>query len=353
MSDGRLAPSARQLGSLAGSRTWKAWAGRSTGGDSFAVGDLTAGLGLALRRLGRRRLGHRCCPICYDEREDGDDDWHLLWCGCAACGTCMRRWAQTALSDRQGAAVPAVSRSTSFIERLVALTCPVCTAPLRPADAVDVLARDASLLQAFDKLLRDAALRGAPDYRPCPRAGCSGGGFVDWRCVSSVTLARRSRASAVGLLLLAAGVTVGRCAALTDLAAARALALLCAVAPASALLALAAVRCGNAARSLVPLSVECPECGGGFQLPTTDAVADAAAGGGDAAWVRENTRPCPRCAAPILKAGGRKPPTIGDLLFSLDYCCSQGGGVQPHHVRGVQDALLLGVHAARRTPPRA
>ena len=301
---GRLAPSARQLGSLAGSRTWKAWAGRSTGGDSFAVGDITAGLGLALRRLGRRRLGHRCCPICYDEREDGDDDWHLLWCGCAACGTCMRRWAQTALSDRQGAAVPAVSRSTSFIERLVSLTCPVCTAPLRPADAVDVLARDASLLQAFDKLLRDAALRGAPDYRPCPRAGCSGGGFVDWRCVSSVTLARRSRASAVGLLLLAAGVTVGRCpalsaeetpepppythllaslvhallrscrcAALTDLAAARALALLCAVAPASALLALAAVRCGNAARSLVPLSVECPECGGalpalGFSDPS-------------------------------------------------------------------------------------
>ena len=72
----------------------------------------------------------------------------------------------------------------------------------------------ASLLQAFDKLLRDAALRGAPDYRPCPRAGCGGGGFVDWRCVSSITLARRSRASAVGLLLLAVGVTVGRCSAL-------------------------------------------------------------------------------------------------------------------------------------------
>ena len=46
-----------------------------------------------------------------------------------------------------------------------------------------------------------------------------------------------------------------------------------------------------------------------------DLEAGPRVGGGDAAWVRENTRPCPRCAAPILKAAGRKPTTLLLLLY--------------------------------------
>ena len=189
---------------LAGSRSWQAWSGRVAGSPGYKSGDLWAGVRKKFQAARADLRGFAApeqCPICFDKPEDRHD-WHRFWCECIACGDCTRGWVQSRLGDAGPAvSMPLVARTASFVENLLALPCPVCSAPLRQRDAVEVLTRDPALFQRYDELLRDSVLRGAADYRPCPREGCTSGGFVEWECMQEATRARRWRAGAAGLAL--------------------------------------------------------------------------------------------------------------------------------------------------------
>ena len=76
-----IPPGSRQLGKMAGSRTWKSWAARSSGPDGYRMGDLMSGMKHQFRKWGRGSSLPDCCPICFDE--PAIDDWHTLWCGCS------------------------------------------------------------------------------------------------------------------------------------------------------------------------------------------------------------------------------------------------------------------------------
>jgi len=295
------------IASAVGDRSWRAWAGRSGGGD-FAVSDLGAGVlrGLQWHWRGRKPPPGHKCPVCFDTFASVNE-WQRLWCGCWACRTCIGTWVQTALEGSGGASLPADGVDA---QPIVALSCPACAAPLRPCDTADVLSRDAELLTKFDHALRDAALRGSRDYRPCPQ--CAGGGYLTWACVTQARDTARMGALFVAWLSFGAATVAGAAqqhfsSHVTP----------CFAGIATLLLDLVVARVGaSVARSLAsscaanaPLDVSCPECDASFSLAAADAAADAAVGGasaGDDAWVKEHTRPCPRasCRAPILKQGG-------------------------------------------------
>ena len=280
------------------------------------------------------------CPICFDALES--DSWQRLWCGCHVCNTCCGGWARAALESAAGAANPPAGADANGqpAAPLIALSCPACAAPLRPCDAAAVLGRDDALLVEYDSALRDAALRGMRDWRPCPQ--CKGGGFVTWGCVGERRLATRWRALCAGVAILggliAAGshrllaaaadevhVATGDVWTLSGVWSLRFLigAAACSHAVAAAARALAAESSADA-----PLNVECPDCTSRFALAATDAAADAAAGGrgsggagaGDDAWVRENTRPCPSCKSPILKHGGCNAMRCGRCRLQFCWC---------------------------------
>ena len=164
-----------------------------------------------------------------------------------------------------------------------------------------------------------------PSRARCPR--CSGGGFVTWKCVGAARKWARVRATVASVCLIlgctalgASGalhaIVTGRVAALPALAAA-------ALARITARLARSAAQDSGAA---TPLHVECAEGDMAFSLAASDATADAAASGkdanaGDAAWVAEHTRRCPRCRAPILKNGGCNAMTCGSCRLHFCWAC--------------------------------
>lgn len=334
-----------------GDRSWRAWAGRS-GGEDFVFSDLFRGAVQAAR-------WHLCavtaaapltatCPICYDE---SPARWQRFWCGCTVCASCSGRWARAALDSAAGTAMNNQGNrdegfgdgDNSAAEPPISLTCPACSAPVRACDAANLLKCDAELLSKYDTALRDAALRGMGDYRPCPM--CKSGGFVTWSCVEKRRLAARAWANFSGSLLLALLIGVGASRVLSTVAGSdddalwpRGCLSLSAAAAAAHLLAVSARRAAVDAAADAPLAVGCPDCGSQFAFAATDAAADAAAahsigggGGGssahalDDAWVRENTRPCPRpsCRAPILKHGGCNAIRCGRCRLQFCWACMQ------------------------------
>lgn len=181
--------SSRAIADAVGDRSWRAWAGRISDED-FLLSDLVQG---PLRSL-RYRFSHRApknatCPICFDTPES-ESEWQRLWCGCIVCRTCCGQWARAALDGTIVA--PPVDNSGG---PSVNLSCPVCSLPLRACDAANVLAADDALLGEYDVALRDAALRGMRDFRPCPH--CAGGGFATFGCISERRLAAQARANAL------------------------------------------------------------------------------------------------------------------------------------------------------------
>ena len=154
------------------------------------------------------------------------------------------------------------------------------------------------------------------DFRPCPSCD-GGGGFLSFSCIAASRAKLRAYAYCVGLGLVMA-VAFGGTAHIFSRAVDAHLSLSNSVAAGglgvlTRKIAQLAHQVASAAAPDSPMVVGCPDCQASFSLAAADAAADAASGGsttrggalpGDEAWVREHTRPCPRCAAPILKSGG-------------------------------------------------
>ena len=319
---------AAAVASAVGSRSWRAWAGRA-GGEDFAFSDLAYGLLRAARwHMHSQAATSKACPICFDTPED-PESWLRLWCGCSVCRTCVSSWVKSALDDAAGAAITPDTLDDAATPPIVALSCPACSAPLRPCDAARVLASDDALLGDFDTALRDALLRGLRDFRPCP--SCSGGGFITWRCVTQARTTTRAAALLLAALVAALCVGVGATGQLSAAARESGSEVML------ALIALFARFGASVTRTFAqwvaadaPLKVFCPECDAVFTLAAADAAADAATPGihrgadaGDDAWVNEHTRPCPRpsCRAPILKSGGCNAMVCGRCRMHFCWAC--------------------------------
>ena len=220
---------------------------------------------------------------------------------------------------------------------VVALSCPACSAPLRPCDARKLLERDQALLTEFDIGLRDACLRGSADYRPCPH--CKAGGFVTWRCVAMARAGPRAAARIIGgfvtfgCIRVAAGGRLAKLAALppdeSEDATLIFIAIVC-LATSHGVLKVARWAAAEA-----PMDVSCPECDARFPLASNDAAADSASAtaagpsshvkghdAADAAWVREHT-----------------------AMPTLPRAHLEEWWMQCNEMRTVRPTLLLGVHA--------
>eukprot|EP00614_Pseudopedinella_elastica_P034648 CAMPEP_0172624836 /NCGR_PEP_ID=MMETSP1068-20121228/139590_1 /TAXON_ID=35684 /ORGANISM="Pseudopedinella elastica, Strain CCMP716" /LENGTH=483 /DNA_ID=CAMNT_0013433931 /DNA_START=233 /DNA_END=1685 /DNA_ORIENTATION=- len=339
----------------------EAWAGRSKGEDGYNPGDVASGLACATRSLWKRAFGHSLpseCPICCDAPRYRRD-WHTLWCGCAVCGECLRRWASATLDDSKGAILAPNEQEKV---QLVSLNCPSCSAPLRPGDAADALSRDKALLARYDSALLNASLRGCRDYRPCPH--CPAGGFTTWDCIAAARVDAVRRAFIQGCFLAVACMALGAMSVfetfselwpsseellpkerggakepcsvaevfVTGVAWWASAAGPCGASTFAKFLAVA-VAGGVAflARSLgelvhssaqeaagrAALRVGCPSCERPFSL--VQGVEDATS----SSWVSEHTRPCPRpnCRAPILKAGGCNEMRCGSCNLRFCWAC--------------------------------
>lgn len=310
-----------------GDRSWRSWAGR-TNGKRFELSDIFRGSVRALRwSLISSAPGGKACPVCFDIMgEDGSASWHRLWCGCFVCHDCFSRWVRSALDG--AAPVVADQGDEAADQPLISLSCPACSAPLRRCDAEAVLARDSALLEDYDSKLRDLALRGMPSFRPCPQ--CAGGGYIDWACISSRRLEAQREARHWACAAYALVVAAGCAGLLRKLADTGRVTVLSFLLIGAYFLADKVRHTSAAAVADVPLEVGCPECAHSFALPGAgDALADAAAASpADDAWVRENTRPCPRasCRAPILKHGGCNAMRCGRCRLDFCWACMQPRG---------------------------
>lgn len=245
----------------------------------------------------RERNGSACV------RRTGIDDFPSMWhpliimnfsdCGCTVCSGCVRNWNLTLLNDGNGGTgVPTPPK----------LKCPVCAAPLRKTDAVEVLRRIPSVTLKWDELTRDALLRSMPDFRSCPT--CQGGGFTTPECLAPRHTAMVDSAIDVvaqyrlAVLVVYGGFAIGLLrAAPPTYVAAFALTVGIGGRVLARWAALAATRIVTS-----PLTVECPECSGEYLL---QGYGEALSGERDTdQWIHEHTRPCPACGSPIQKAGG-------------------------------------------------
>ena len=338
--------SAKAISKKVGTRSWRSWAGRSgTDGDgqSSAVADAFVGVYRAMKwRMPFAPPPDKTCPICFDDDVGNASQWLRLWCGCSVCNTCAGTWAKAALDGAAGAAIIEGAEDESPV---VALSCPACSAPLRPCDARKLLERDQALLTEFDIGLRDACLRGSADYRPCPH--CKAGGFVTWRCVAMARAGPRAAARIIGgfvtfgCIRVAAGGRLAKLAALppdeSEDATLIFIAIVC-LATSHGVLKVARWAAAEA-----PMDVSCPECDARFPLASNDAAADSASAtavgpsshvkghdAADAAWVREHTRPCPRCRAPILKNGGCNAMKCGRCGLHFCWACMRSSSACTH-----------------------
>eukprot|EP01048_Picozoa_sp_COSAG05_P016149 COSAG05_NODE_2043_length_3647_cov_2.893461_4_plen_527_part_00 len=184
----------------ASDNSWKAWAGRREGGEGFIFSDLYHGVAKSLSNIPRQWKGdsrsrNKPCPVCFDEEPPLDalgKRWMRLYCGCTVCSTCVRHWN---VSQMEGALADAV----------VKLSCPVCRALMRPADAAQTLERCSSVARRHDLQSRDAALRrmadgetGLQEWHPCPHCK-TGGGFITSTCIRSRHAAVRAQIAATEL----------------------------------------------------------------------------------------------------------------------------------------------------------
>jgi len=229
------------------------------------------------------------------------------------------------------------------------------------ANRIDHSALD--VLEKWDNKKRDELLRSMPSFRPCPHcsngngidAGSSfqdsdntanntlldkgGGGFVTPDCLQPINEERESNAER---LLNMAGPPSSKAILLTYAiyylyCGSRksnnpALQIILALIP-SALLpilphALRLFLASMAKREImVPIIVTCPCClkafnleaSSEFQLPDTSS--GTAAEAATQRWKNTNTRPCPRCASPIMKDGGCNHVKCGKCRVDFCWAC--------------------------------
>mmetsp|Transcript_25539 Transcript_25539/g.71921 ORF Transcript_25539/g.71921 Transcript_25539/m.71921 type:complete len:488 (+) Transcript_25539:3-1466(+) len=280
-------PAAEVVAQSAGRRTWAAWAGRDSPSNTgrWEHGDLSKGfLRLFQQSFSCTRPPPVQCPICCTEPES---EQIVLWCGCAVCEMCMRSWVAAQLEEHS---------SAEFV-----LHCPICRAIMRPSDASRAMTLDPGIYDNYFEKLLVQSLRLDPGFVSCPK--CKGGGFVSGPCMEQVRLEcwrdlkeKQSQAKNVAVFLwfvlssLLCVCEVGRIQILIS---------------APLLLAIAClteythrrVRHWLQSTLNAPTQVGCPCCEASFAL---SGQADQSS----EVWLRQHSRPCPRCKAPIEKQGG-------------------------------------------------
>jgi IBR domain, a half RING-finger domain len=333
-------PAQRVVAATAGVDSWKTWSGRSHGtNDDFEIFDLWRGMKRTIQHKfgskGRPPPVGANCPVCLcpvdDEKEEinanggtttsstnhskknidpsnssSTSQWHVTWCGCAVCKSCMKGYVQSQIRD---------------VEHNGVLKCPVCTKDLRKLDAMAALDGDEQLILEWDTKIRNNLLRALPSYRPCPRCSnakntnqSEGGGFVTPDCLAPHYYERRSNATQVlnvryvaplAVLLVYFGFvwfiakTPSR-SALVDL--------FFMLAPVFIFIKFAMATqlwVATQARTMFfrPIQVGCPCCNEPFILPAevnSTIYHDEQTN----EWMKSNTRPCPSCSVPISKVSG-------------------------------------------------
>lgn len=320
-------PRATAVAQLAGTDTWKTWAGRKDGSDGFQLSDLWLGVQAHARHALRSQLGDtrtegKTCPICDEDDPEPDAEgkrWLRLFCGCTVCSSCVRQWSMSLLDDRAQ-------------NEHAKLTCPSCAAPMRPADAEETLARHPSVSERYDLLSRDATLRTMPEWRSCPR--CDGGGFTTPECLApeheeihrkAATSAWRLQGCMLVLMWLVAvnflrahtpGVILGSMIGTGVVA---------------SCLAAAVQRKVNAI-SATPLEVGCPNCETQFLLKDyNEALGDTVeADAQTERWIASNTRPCPSCGSAIQKISGCNAMRCASCRVKFCWACMRSGSGCDH-----------------------
>lgn len=291
--------------SQVGTDTWKTWAGRKDGHDEFQFSDLFSGVSAHTRHAWRRRRGDerrpgKACPICAEDNPEPDAQgkrWLRPFCGCTVCSACVQGWNMALLEQHQG-----------VVSSSLKITCPACSAPMRPADVKEALARCPKVAERYDQLSREEMLRAMPEWRNCPH--CDGGGFTTGDCLAPLHTKVSLEARDIAMGYVWSGIImhvvslVAACVFNTLANSVLSLAFACFMLRWFAADAARLV----AEKAQSPLSVGCPECSGNFLLAGYgEALAEADAGRAQAEttrWLNENTRPCPSCGAAIEKSGG-------------------------------------------------
>jgi hypothetical protein len=230
-------------------------------------------------------------------------------------------------------------------------------------DDVDLISDSAlELLERWDAKSRDELLRSMEDFRPCPhcsRGGNSGsdadfagnarpsnqgGGYVTPDCLAPINEERERCAerllivagnpSSTGIVLsyfvyylycTGRSAESDRCGAALQVLSAVLPSILIPILPHALRLLLA-----TAARReiLRPICVTCPCCLADFNLeasaelrPLNEDAPDAVAESASRRWKASNTRPCPRCASPILKEGGCNHMRCGRCRVEFCWAC--------------------------------
>eukprot|EP01043_Picozoa_sp_COSAG02_P048834 COSAG02_NODE_4842_length_4916_cov_2.448204_2_plen_835_part_00 len=329
---GSSAARAAALAQMAGTDTWKTWAGRKDGGDGFQLSDL--GAAVANFRYNWRQKSEeqdtpppngQPCPICDEQEPDADAKgkrWQTLFCGCTVCTSCVRSWMSSEMDDKSGN------------DPAVKFSCPVCATPMRTSDAHAALSRHPSVTRRYELLSRDATLRTMPEWRSCPN--CDGGGFCTPDCLAPRHDQLEEEATTAGW----------KCQGMMYFLVWLILLNTFRLHPISIhLLAMVGLAAGShwlqvTARAWVSrvnteaLSVVCPDCESTFLLKDYSvALGHINAADADAEserWIASNTRPCPSCGTAIQKISGCNAMRCGSCRRSFCWACMRSSTACDH-----------------------
>jgi len=289
------------ISATAGSDTWQTWAGRKHGSENFEFMDVVRGMRHSIHHRLRYNMlpTGTTCPICFCE-PNKHDKLHITWCGCTVCVDCLRQYAVNQVEDR---------------EQRGKLKCPVCLKTLRKKDAIIAMAGNSKLIRQWDFKIRDHLLRAIPSFRSCPKCdgkNGGGGGFVTPECLgvhhqerrdaAKNTLQNRNKAlfGILGMYFVLIGFIASNNSpsASADLFSV----LLPIYVFGKIALAVQYWLVLKARQQLYrPISVGCPCCDENFVLPVES---EHFQNEETSRWMDTNTRPCPSCSVPIIKASG-------------------------------------------------
>lgn len=368
----------------AGSDNWKTTAGRVDGSDGFVVGDAWRLLKIRFKSTSKpsvcpvcmdkpssdddwyitKSCKHAVCKECLQNYAMSliSDVNHSGPLKCPCCPRLLRvEDAQVALGKQLRGATKTVTLSKRDVmpgaagKHLFRREGLLANAELDDTNGLDVL-------EKWDNKSRDEFLRSMRDFRPCPHCskgsgvvdgdsssnGSSdresalpnkGGGFVTPGCLGPINEERETKAER---LLDLAGTSSSKAVLLTyavyciccgslefknpilQIISAVVPCVLLPVLPHALQLFLASMAKVEFMR---PIIVTCPCCNKDFNLEASSefelpgASSDTAAEEATQHWKNTNTRPCPGCASPIMKAGGCNHVKCGKCRVDFCWAC--------------------------------
>jgi len=362
----------------AGSDNWKTSAGRTDGPDGFVAGDA---LRLIKIHLFKSTSKPSVCPVCM-EKPSSDDEWYITKsCRHAVCRTCLQDYSSSLIADPNHSGplkCPCCPRLLRVEDAKVALDkrpkskkkiIPKAVRKLSTkkiqvgglfADPEGENRINSALedLEKWDIKKRDELLRSMSSFRPCPHCsngngsdtgGSSeeaegikkrgGGGFVTPDCLRPINAERESSAtrllnltgspSSVAILLMYCIFYLHCVSSKSNNPAVQILlalvpSVLLPILPHALRLFLVSMAKKEVTR---PIIVTCPCCLKDFNLDAAsefhhpDSSSDNASEAATQRWKNKNTRPCPRCASPIMKDGGCNHVKCGKCHVDFCWAC--------------------------------